>query len=65
MDDMFFETGAEIPVDRFIAPRIEVELAFVLGKPLQGPGVTLIDVAVGVDTLLLVRAARELASQFK
>jgi 2-oxo-hept-3-ene-1,7-dioate hydratase len=44
MDDMFFETGMEIPIDRFIAPRIEVELAFVLGKPLQGPGVTLIDV---------------------
>jgi 2-oxo-hept-3-ene-1,7-dioate hydratase len=44
MDDMFFETGSEIPVERFIAPRIEVELAFVLGKPLQGPGVTLFQV---------------------
>ncbi len=41
MDDMFFETGTEIAVDRFIAPRIEVELAFVLDKPLRGPGVTL------------------------
>jgi 2-oxo-hept-3-ene-1,7-dioate hydratase len=41
MDDMFFETGAEIPVERFIAPRVEVELAFVLDKPLRGPGVTL------------------------
>jgi 2-oxo-hept-3-ene-1,7-dioate hydratase len=44
MDDMFFETGTEIPFDRFIAPRVEVELAFVLNKPLRGPGVTLIDV---------------------
>jgi 2-oxo-hept-3-ene-1,7-dioate hydratase len=44
MDDMFFETGAEIPVDRFIAPRVEVELAFILEKPLRGPGVTLTDV---------------------
>jgi len=44
MDDMFFETGSDIPVDRFIAPRIEVELAFVLGKPLKGPGVTLFNV---------------------
>src|ERR1700736_6269236 len=26
MDDMFFETGAEIPAQRFIAPRVEVEL---------------------------------------
>lgn len=44
MDDMFFETGAEIPAQRFIAPRVEVELGFVLDKPLKGPGVTLIDV---------------------
>src|SRR6186713_2546365 len=41
MDDMFFETGSEIPVERFIAPRVEVELAFVLDEPLKGPGVTL------------------------
>jgi len=44
MDDMFFEQGSDIPVTRFIAPRIEVELAFVLGKPLRGPGITLFDV---------------------
>jgi 2-oxo-hept-3-ene-1,7-dioate hydratase len=44
MDDMFFEQGSDIPVSRFIAPRIEVELAFVLGRPLAGPGVTLFDV---------------------
>jgi 2-oxo-hept-3-ene-1,7-dioate hydratase len=44
MDDMFFDSGADIPIDRFIAPRIEVELAFILGKPLRGPGVTLFDV---------------------
>jgi 2-oxo-hept-3-ene-1,7-dioate hydratase len=44
MDDMFFETGTDIPFNRFIAPRVEVELAFVLGQPLKGPGVTLFDV---------------------
>ena len=44
MDDMFFESGGDIPFDRFIAPRVEVELAFVLGKPLKGPGVSLFDV---------------------
>jgi len=43
LDDMFFEPG-DIPADRFIAPRVEVELAFVLGKPLRGPGITLFDV---------------------
>ena len=44
MDDMFFSSGGDIPIDRFIAPRIEVELAFILGKPLKGPGITLFDV---------------------
>ncbi|MBU4612283.1 2-oxo-hepta-3-ene-1,7-dioic acid hydratase [Achromobacter sp. GG226] len=44
LDDMFFEDGATIPVARFIVPRVEVELAFVLGEPLRGPGVTLFDV---------------------
>ena len=49
MDDMFFEQGSDIPFSRFIAPRIEVELAFVLGKPLKGPGVTLFDVLAATD----------------
>jgi 2-oxo-hept-3-ene-1,7-dioate hydratase len=44
MDDMFFQAGGDIPIERFIAPRVEVELAFVLGKPLKGPGVSLFDV---------------------
>jgi 2-oxo-hept-3-ene-1,7-dioate hydratase len=44
MDDMFFEAGGDIPADRFIAPRVEVELAFVMGKPLRGRGVTVCDV---------------------
>ena len=44
MDDMFFEPGGDIPIERFIAPRIEVELAFVLGRPLRGPSITMFDV---------------------
>jgi 2-oxo-hept-3-ene-1,7-dioate hydratase len=44
MDDMFFDTGTDIPIARFIAPRVEVELAFVLNRSLQGPQVTLFDV---------------------
>jgi 2-oxo-hept-3-ene-1,7-dioate hydratase len=43
MDDMFFAQGGDIPIDRFIAPRVEVELAFILAKALRGPGVTLFD----------------------
>jgi 2-oxo-hept-3-ene-1,7-dioate hydratase len=49
MDDMFFEQGGDISVQRFIAPRVEVELAFFLGKPLQGPGVTLFDVLAATE----------------
>ena len=49
MDDMFFAQGGDIPIDRFIAPRVEVELAFVLGRPLQGPGTTLFDVLAATD----------------
>ena len=49
MDDMFFDAGTDIPIDRFIAPRVEVELAFVLGKPLRGPGATLFDVLSATD----------------
>jgi 2-oxo-hept-3-ene-1,7-dioate hydratase len=49
MDDMFFASGSDIPIERFIAPRIEVELAFILGKPLKGPGITLFDVLSATD----------------
>ncbi len=49
MDDMFFEAGGDIPISRFIAPRVEVELAFILGKPLEGPGVTLFDVLAATE----------------
>ena len=36
LDDMAFEDGARIPKGRFIAPRIEAELAFVMKAPLRG-----------------------------
>jgi 2-oxo-hept-3-ene-1,7-dioate hydratase len=49
MDDMFFEQGGDIPIAQFIAPRIEVELAFVLGKPLKGPGLSLFDVLAATE----------------
>jgi 2-oxo-hept-3-ene-1,7-dioate hydratase len=43
-DDMFFDDGGVIPAGRFIRPRIEMELAFVLDRPLKGPGITALDV---------------------
>lgn len=44
LDDMFFDDGGIVPARRFIRPRIEVELAFILGESLSGPGITLYDV---------------------
>lgn len=49
MDDMFYAPGGDIPMSDFIAPRVEVELAFILNKPLKGPGVTLFDVLSAVE----------------
>ena len=36
-----YRDGDTVPLDRFIAPKIEAEIVFVLGAPLRGPGVTL------------------------
>lgn len=44
LDDMLYDDGARIPADRFLAPRLEVELAFVMGQALRGPGVRVHDV---------------------
>lgn len=52
LDDMFFDDGSNIPADRFILPRLEVELAFVLGKRLEGPNVTLFQVYDAVDYVI-------------
>ncbi|WP_180899744.1 2-oxo-hept-4-ene-1,7-dioate hydratase [Martelella soudanensis] len=43
-DDMIFEDGAGIPADRFIQPRIEAEIAFLMKSPLRGPDITVFDV---------------------
>jgi 2-oxo-hept-3-ene-1,7-dioate hydratase len=48
-DDMVFEDGATVPKDRFIQPRIEAEIAFVMKKSLKGPGITVFDVLNATD----------------
>ena len=40
LDDFFHLEHAPVPLDRFLQPRIEPEVAFVLKAPLRGPGVT-------------------------
>jgi 2-oxo-hept-3-ene-1,7-dioate hydratase len=49
LDDMFFAEDGDIPMNRFIVPRVEVELAFVLGKPLRGPDCTIFDVLAATE----------------
>jgi 2-oxo-hept-3-ene-1,7-dioate hydratase len=48
LDDMFFAPG-DLPTERFIAPRVEVELAFILKRKLQGPQVSVEDVLEATD----------------
>ena len=43
-DNMVFQDGQEIKADRFLKPRLEVELAFVMGSDLSGPGTMVHDV---------------------
>jgi 2-oxo-hept-3-ene-1,7-dioate hydratase len=43
-EDMVYESGTSVEFDRFSNVRIEVELAFVLHRRLEGPSVTIFDV---------------------
>jgi len=44
MDTMMIADGARVPHADYCIPRVELELAFVLGDQLEGPGVGLLDV---------------------
>jgi 2-keto-4-pentenoate hydratase len=52
LDDFFHLEHAPIPLARFVQPRIEPEVAFVLAKPLTGPGVTVHEAIAAVDFVL-------------
>src|SRR5438093_5812245 len=43
-DYMMVPDGAKVPHENYCRPRVEIELAFVLGRGLKGPGVGLPDV---------------------
>ncbi len=47
--DMFFHDGGLVPTDRFIATRVEAELAFVMKHRLAGPDCTIFDVLNATD----------------
>src|SRR5665213_672592 len=44
LDDQIIADGAKVKHADYCKPRVEVELAFIMGKRLQGPGVGLTDV---------------------
>jgi 2-keto-4-pentenoate hydratase len=52
LDDFFHLEHEPIPMGRFIQPRIEPEVAFVLKAPLRGPGVTVHEAIAAVDFVL-------------
>ncbi len=52
LDDMFWLENEPIPVQRFLQPRVEPEMAFVLAKPLRGPGVTVAEAIAAVGFVL-------------
>ncbi len=49
MEDMFYQDGAQIPIGRFIQPRLECELGFVIGRRLKGPNCTIFDALNATD----------------
>jgi len=44
LDDMMLSDGAKVPHENYCIPRVEIELAFLLDRPLRGPGIRLPDV---------------------
>src|SRR5271167_4722510 len=52
LDFMMIADGAKVAHENFCLPRVEVELAFVLGKALKGPGIGLTDVLRATEYVL-------------
>lgn len=51
LDDMFFGDGAEIEAAGFLDPRVEVEIAFLLSRPLAGKNVTVQEVLAATEAV--------------
>ena len=51
LNDMVIAPGSAVPRDRFCAPRVEPEVAFLLDKPLRGPGVSVDDVRAATSAV--------------
>jgi 2-keto-4-pentenoate hydratase len=51
-DDMIYLQHAVISGDAFLQPKVEPEIAFVLKRPLRGPGVTVAQAIAAIDFVL-------------
>jgi len=52
LDGMVYNEGESIPMDSLIQPKAEGEIAFLLKKDLQGPGVTAADVLAATEGVM-------------
>ena len=50
-DDMAIANGGDVATDELIQPMVEIEVAFVLGRDLAGPGVTRDDVVAATEAV--------------
>jgi 2-oxo-hept-3-ene-1,7-dioate hydratase len=52
LDDALYNDGAVIKASDFLKPRLEVELAFILGEDLEGPGKRIYDVMRATEAVV-------------
>jgi 2-keto-4-pentenoate hydratase len=52
LDSMFLPEGIIADMTRFLQPRAEPEIGFVLGRPLKGPGVNVAEAVAAIDFVL-------------
>jgi 2-keto-4-pentenoate hydratase len=50
--DMMYASGEPVPLDRFLQPRVEAEVAFVLGRPIKNPDSTVAEVLRATEFVL-------------
>ncbi|TXI16367.1 MAG: 2-oxopent-4-enoate hydratase, partial [Ottowia sp.] len=51
-DGMVYNEGEAVPMSRLIQPKAEGEIAFVLKKTLQGPGISVADVLAATEGVM-------------
>jgi 2-oxo-hept-3-ene-1,7-dioate hydratase len=52
LDDAMYNDGAQIRAESFIKPRLEVELAFIMGEDLAGPATRIYDVMRATEMIV-------------